>query len=201
MKWKIDLNIVESYKAFAAGILIGFGVIINSVTANPIVGAVLFSFGLLAIIALKLPLYTGRVGFWKEPTLFPEMLVANVAGALGATVCYAIATPDYLTLISNIGAHKFEKTYLQMLFCGILCGALIHFAVKIKQTPITIFAVVIFILIGAEHCIADFPFLMTNFSLVNLIKWFIIVLGNSLGALFIEKLTKEYNYEICSNNS
>ena len=56
MKLKIDSNIVKNYKtAFAAGILIGFGVIINSTIFNPIIGSLFFSFGLLVIIALKLP--------------------------------------------------------------------------------------------------------------------------------------------------
>lgn len=202
MRWKIDLNTVKNYKtAFAAGLLIGFGVIINSVTADPIVGALFFSFGLLAIIALKLPLYTGRVGFWKDPATFPGMLIANVAGALTTIACYVIANPAFHTLIVNISMHKFEKTYLQMLVCGILCGALIHIAVKIKQVPVIVLAVAIFILIGAEHCIADIPFLMVNFNLANLIKWILVIIGNSLGALCIESLTKEESHEVCTNNS
>ena len=37
-------------KAVVAGFLIGLGVIINTLAANPILGAILFSFGLLTII-------------------------------------------------------------------------------------------------------------------------------------------------------
>ena len=36
--------------AAVAGFLIGLGVVINTLAANPILGAVLFSFGLLTII-------------------------------------------------------------------------------------------------------------------------------------------------------
>ena len=67
---------------------------------------------------------------------------------------------------------------------------LIHFAVKNKQTIITIFSVMIFILIGAEHCVADFPYLLFNFSFINVIKLFAIIIGNSIGAILIERLSK-----------
>ena len=68
---------------------------------------------------------------------------------------------------------------------------LIHFAVKNKITILTVFAVMVFILIGAEHCIADFPYLLFNFSWLNLLKFLSIVLGNSLGAILIEGLCKQ----------
>ena len=75
---------------------------------------------------------------------------------------------------------------------------LIHFAVKCKTIPITFLAISIFILIGAEHCIADFPYLLINLSLINIIKWIIVVIGNSVGAILIEILTTEKINEICN---
>ena len=47
----------------------------------------------------------------------------------------------------------------------------------------------IFILIGAEHCIADFPYLLFNFSIINIIKFISIIIGNSIGAILIERLS------------
>ena len=76
---------------------------------------------------------------------------------------------------------------------------LIHFAVKIKSIPVTFLAIAIFILIGAEHCIADFPYLLVNFNLINLIKWAVIIIGNSIGAIAIEILTTEKIDEICKH--
>ena len=52
--------------AIVAGFLIGLGVIINTLAANPVLGAFLFSFGLLTIIELKIPLFTGQIGFISE---------------------------------------------------------------------------------------------------------------------------------------
>ena len=46
----------------------------------------------------------------------------------------------------------------------------------------------IFILSGYEHCIADFPFLLVNLSIENIAKFLMIILGNSLGAIFTYNL-------------
>lgn len=56
------MNIIIK-KSILAGILIGLGVIINLQSENPIIGALLFSFGLLTIIRMQLNLYTGKIGF------------------------------------------------------------------------------------------------------------------------------------------
>lgn len=64
-------------------------------------------------------------------------------------------------------------------------------AVYAKDTVIVVFCIMIFILSGYEHCVADFPFLLLNLSVENLIKFLLIVLGNSVGSiltyLLIEK--------------
>ena len=50
-------------KSIVAGFLIGLGVIINTLASSPVLGSFLFSFGLLTIIDLQLPLFTGQIGF------------------------------------------------------------------------------------------------------------------------------------------
>ena len=200
MKWKIDLNTVKNYKsAVAAGILIGLGVIINSAVANPILGALFFSFGLLTVIKLSTPLYTGKIGFYQNKTLI-GVLIGNLIGITAAILIYWCANPDFINVLTQTAAIKFSKGFFQMFYCGFLCGMLIHFAVKAKDSIITVLAITIFILIGSEHCIADFPFLLAKFNLANLIKWGLIVFGNSVGAMFIEFLTEKKD-EICSDNS
>ncbi len=201
MKLKIDSNIVENYKtAFAAGVLIGFGVIINTTIINPIIGSLFFSFGLLVIIALKLPLYTGRIGFVNRKD-YPGMLISNLIGVMSTIIVYVSAKPSFTSAITDTSQIKFSKTFMEMFLFAILCGMLIHFAIKAKEYPVTILAIAIFILIGAEHCIADFPFLIFNFTIVNFIKWVLVVIGNSLGAIFAEYITTENKNEICSDNS
>lgn len=178
--------------AAVAGCLIGLGVIINTLAANPILGAFLFSFGLLTIIYMQLPLYTGQIGFIKEKKILDLfwILIFNFIGIFLITI---LKSPDknFIMTLQNKANIKFSKTILQMLTDGFLCGMLIHFAVKCKYYILTIMAVMIFILIGAEHCIADFPYLIFSFSLENCLKFFMVIMGNSLGAIFLENMLKK----------
>ena len=201
MKSKTDINTVGNYRqAVVAGMLIGFGVIINTIMVNPIIGALFFGFGLLAIIALGIPLYTGRIGFYQDKTLV-GVLIGNLIGVVVTIFIYLCANPDFHNALVQTAQIKFTKNYFEMFCYALLCGMLIHFAVKIKQVPVTILAIAIFILIGAEHCIADFPFLLAHLNLENFIKWCLVILGNSWGAMYIELMLAERKDEICSDNS
>ena len=185
-------------KSILAGILIGLGVIINLQSEMPAMGALLFSFGLLTIINMQLNLYTGKIGFFKELNYFPfttmvfliTILIFNCVGIAATIGLYTLGNQSFIGIISAAAASKFAKTALTLFINACFCGALIHFAVKNKVTILTIFAVMIFILIGAEHCIADFPYLLFNLSPINVLKFAFIVLGNSIGAILIERLSK-----------
>lgn len=183
------------FKSIIAGILIGLGVIINTLSTSPELGAMFFSFGLLTIIKLGIPLYTGRIGFYdlsKEKTknLF-IILIGNLFGIINCIFLYSFSNTDFLNILMTKANIKFEKDFLTMLVAGIFCGSLIHFAVKTKNQIITILAIMIFILIGAEHCIADFPYLLATTNPLNWLKFLGVIMGNSLGAIFIENMLKQ----------
>ena len=181
-------------KSLLAGILIGLGVIINTQMQVPIIGPMLFSFGLLVIINMQLNLYTGKIGFvtsFKEAPFLSTVLLFNLIGIAATVGLYTLANNSFVELISATAATKFSKSILTLFINAIFCGMLIHFAVKNKIHIFTIFAIMIFILIGAEHCIADFPYFLFNFSLINLIKFISIIIGNSIGSILIERLCKE----------
>ena len=186
MRSKNDSSTARNCNSIVAGILIGLGVIINTQTQPPVLGALLFSFGLLTIIHLKLPLFTGRVGY-MEKGLF-SIIFFNLYGIAMTIAFYLLTNEDYVFILNNAAETKFSKTYVQMLFGGFFCGMLIHFAVKCKTYYITSMAVIIFILIGAEHCIVDFPYLFCVFNFTNLIKFILVIIGNSIGAIFIERM-------------
>lgn len=179
-------------ESIIAGILIGLGVIINTLSNVPELGAMFFSFGLLTIIELGIPLYTGRIGFYdlsKEKTInLFIILIGNLFGIILCVFCYNFSNPDFFTMLMSKAEIKFEKTFIQLAGASIICGTLIHFAVKAKNYIITILAIMIFILIGAEHCIADFPYLLMTTDPINWLKFLTIIVGNSLGAIFIENM-------------
>ena len=178
-----------------AGILIGMGVIINTLTSTPELGALFFSFGLLTIIELSIPLYTGRIGFYdlsKEKTKnLGIILIGNLLGILFCIFCYQFANPEFFNTLSAKAMIKFDKGFVECAAAGLFCGALIHFAVRAKQHVTTILAIMLFILMGAEHCIADFPYLLMTTNPLNWLKFLLIVLGNSLGAIFVENMLKK----------
>ena len=180
-------------KAATAGFLIGLGVIINTLAANPVLGAFLFSFGLLTIIDLQIPLYTGQIGFIKQKSKkdLLNILLFNIIGILFCVGLFIIKDDNFAAIITEKAISKFNKNYLQIFIDGFFCGTLIHFAVKCKKQLMTSMAVIIFILIGAEHCIADAPYLMMNLTLTNLLKFLLVVMGNSLGAILIENVLKK----------
>ena len=175
-----------------AGVLIGIGVIINTTLTIPVLGALLFSFGLLVIIELKLPLFTGKIGFVLkgQKGLF-LIFLGNMFGIILTIVIQYCGNPDSLARLTSVAATKFSKDFGSMFCCGVMCGMLIHFAVKAKQFYTTIMAIMIFFLIGGEHCIADIPYFIFNISLINFLKLLVVVIGNSFGAICVEHLMME----------
>lgn len=180
-------------KSILAGILIGLGVIINLQSEIPALGALLFSFGLLTIINMQLNLYTGKIGFFdniniNDGKFLFHTLFYNCVG-IGLTIAlYALGNQNFIDTILTAANIKFSKDILTLFINACFCGALIHFAVKNKTTILTIFAIMIFILIGAEHCVADFAYFTFVPNGINTIKFIAIILGNSLGAIVIERL-------------
>ena len=179
--------------AAVAGFLIGLGVVINTLAANSVLGAVLFSFGLLTIIQMRLPLYTGQIGFIKEKKKSDliKIFIFNFIGIIFVLLLKSISDSNFILILSEKATLKFNKDILSMFIDGFFCGTLIHFAVKCKQPILTIMAVTIFILTGSEHCIADLPYLLCVPSLLNLLKFFMVVMGNSLGAILLENMLKK----------
>lgn len=181
-------------KSILAGILIGLGVIINLQSQIPELGALLFSFGLLTIINMQLNLYTGKIGFFSDIKQWKFLLSILFFNCIGITIIiflYNFGNPDFINIISAAAATKFSKSIFTLFINACFCGMLIHFAIKNKMIILTIFAIMIFILIKAEHCIADFPYLLFNLSLINIFKFIAIILGNSLGAIMIERLSQK----------
>lgn len=172
-----------------SGILIGIGVNINTFLSNKYVGAMLFSFALLSIIKLQLMLYTGQIGFLiNKKFSIIEYIIMLIGNCLGVFVSmfFIIQTKSQSEVkqMIDIANTKFSHTYLEVFICGLFCGVLMFIAVKCKDTVITTFCIMIFILSGFEHCIADFPFLiLSKFSIEYLIKFVLIVMGNSVGSI------------------
>lgn len=174
-----------------SGILVGLGVISQLQIQNTYISAMLFSLALLVIIECNLKLYTGRIGFFKitEIKNLILILLCNLLGVIIPIFCLIYKSGIYEKMI-NVSNMKFSNGYIELFLCAFMCGILMFIAVYCHKPIITIFCIMTFILSGYEHCIADFPYLLINFNISHFVKFLCIILGNSLGAICINKIIK-----------
>lgn len=178
-----ELKILK--QSVLSGILIGIGDVVNLSSDIRYIGALMFSLALLTIIQNGLPLYTGRIGFIKDYkiTYLLKVLVCNLVGSVIPVLITSFCRKDIYEAVLAGSEAKFSHGYLELLLLGMMCGVLMLVAVYTKKELITVLCIMVFILSGFEHCIADFPFFVMNFSGENLLKFLCIVLGNSIGSI------------------
>ena len=146
--------------AIIAGICISIGCVVN-LRVGGVAGAVLFAFGLLAVVHYKLKLYTGTAGFIRAKgdwTMITYVLIGNIIGcALTALVCtYAqpdILPPDIAIVQSRLAKGPFA-CFLLAIGCGFIMTTAVQFGREGKFLPL-LFGVPVFILCGFAHSIAD----------------------------------------------
>ena len=178
---------------------------------NPVAGAVLFSFGLLGILAFNFKLYTGAVGYLavqrrNMPRYLVELLLiwsGNLAGcflvgtAMRHTRCFA-GIGEKVAAISDAKLADSPQSILVLAF---FCGMLMFTGVDlfrrenlppVVRTVMVFLCVTVFILCGFEHCIAN----MYYFSAAAVWNWdtllmvLVMTLGNSLGGMLLPACEK-----------
>lgn len=142
-----------------AGICISIGCIANISCENRYVGAVLFSFGLLAVCTFGYDLFTGKICYLDNWLDLALILLGNLLGsALTAIVFYGCVSNKHQEKIVTICETKLNEPLLSTFLLGVLCNIMIYFAVegfKHKQVLLLIGGVSIFVLCGFEHCVAN----------------------------------------------
>ena len=175
--------------AFLAGVCISVGCVVN-LRVGGVAGAVLFSFGLLAVLHYKLKLYTGTAGFIRAKgdwTMLIAVLLGNVI-ACGVCACaMAYAQPDILLPDTAIVETRLAKgpfaCFLLAIGCGFIMTTAVQFGREGKFLPL-LFGVPVFILCGFTHSVADaFYFLAVPhmISIQLLAIYLAEVLGNFIG--------------------
>lgn len=178
-------------KAIYAGVMIGFGGIVYLSVENKVVGAFLFSFGLLTIVNQKFNLYTGKVGFVsskQEAIDIPIIILGNLVGAWIMAALAKLAGVNITT--TELWAKKLNNTPLHLFVLGIFCGILMYLAIDNNNKSggkqlFVILPVVIFILSGFEHSVADmfYLFMADAYDVKSFVYLFIIAVGNGVGAV------------------
>lgn len=189
--------------AIYSGLCIGIGGMVFLGCENKVVGAFMFCIGLLTILIFGFNLYTGKVGYivQNKPAYIGEVAIVwlgNFAGTyIMALLCKFTRIGDGLVAkCQTMVDIKLNDSLLSLFILAIFCGMLMFIAVDTykknvekKDTLITVVAmlgVVVFILAGFEHCIAD----MFYFALVGAFPeaipaLLIMTLGNAVGGNLI----------------
>lgn len=191
---------------FRSSILSGIAVAIAGwgfLAVPNIIGAVLFSFGLLTVVNYKLKLYTGTAGF--VPLRYDDgrsrwlKAIGELLFILGANI-FGCLLVSLLTRLSpmELGeqAQKILESRLAIgplhagllaIGCGFIMTTVVTFAREGK--PLTLlFGVPLFINCGFPHCLADAFYYMTvplDYTLAHLgevaVLYPCLVIGNFIG--------------------
>lgn len=196
---KKNINIL--FKGIYAGMMIGIGGTVYLSISNSIIGAIFFSVGLLTICIYKMNLYTGMIGYIIENKLnyIVTLLLTLIGNFIGTMITSLLVLNTRIANLSvrakEISAIKINDNYLSIFILSIFCGMLMYIAVntfkKGKDSIVRYLAificVIVFILSGFEHCIANMYYisLAKLWSLKAVLSMLIMILGNSVGSIFI----------------
>lgn len=191
--------------AVLAGIAIGLGGLVFLSVDNKVIGSFLFTIGLFTVCTMGFNLFTGKVCYtFQNDTAYkiglPVIWLGNLVGT-GLTAGCAWMTrvaPAVSEKAMGLCQTKLGDTYASLFFLGILCNIFIYIGVEgYKSNPhefgkylALVFGVMVFILCGTEHCVADmFYFWMAGaWSGQAVVRLLVITLGNAVGGVLLPLL-------------
>jgi formate/nitrite transporter FocA (FNT family) len=203
MKYNIEILI----KSILAGIMIGIGGTIYLSLDNKIVGSILFAIGLFIIVVYSFNLYTGKMGYLINnfnKKYIRELIITLIGNFIGTFfVGFVLRYTRIYTSISDKAKGlvdiKLNDTLISILILSFFCGILMYLAVNtykevkdIGKYLAVFLGVIVFILCGFEHCIANMYYfsVSSTWSLNTLLYLLVMILGNSLGGILIPLCNK-----------
>ena len=196
-------------KTFVSGILAGISIAIGGLVFlsvdNRVIGAALFTVGLFSVCSFGFHLFTGKVCYVFQndreyAIALPFIWLGNLVGT-GLVAGFATLTRAGAGLsekAAGLCETKLSDSFVSLFFLGILCNILIYIAVegygKIQHETgkylALLFGVMVFILCGTEHCVADmFYFWMAGaWSGRAAASILVITAGNCVGGVLLPLL-------------
>ena len=115
-----------SASSFLAGVCISIGCVVNLMVGGGVIGAILFTFGLITVVHYKYSLYTGTAGFvesWKDILiLFWWIFCGNFVGCWISAEVVSYAIPDLIDKANDIIISRSHVNMWQAMIRGIFCG-------------------------------------------------------------------------------
>ena len=185
--------------AILAGAAIAFGGVAFLSVENKILGALFFTVGLFTVCTFGLHLFTGKVCYvFEQDKAYALSLPLIWLGNLTGTA--VVAAMVRLSRIAGICERavtmcrtKTDDSLLSLFILGVLCNIFIYIAVEgFKNNPHEIgkylalfFGVMVFILCGYEHCVADMFYFWAAgiWSVKAVLCLLTVTLGNIIGGI------------------
>ncbi len=192
----------------ASGICIGIGATAYLLCSSKLLGAFLFVVGLCTVLLYGFKLFTGMVGYLidNKPMYILTLLVVWLGNFLGTFVTACVLKFTRLSealsaTAGNVVAAKLADSHLSLLILGVFCGILMFLGVdSYKKYSLSkdftaifmsVMCVVVFIVAGFEHCVADmYYFAVAGRLLEGLPAIAVITLGNTLGGSVMPILSR-----------
>lgn len=189
--------------AIMAGAFIAMGGVVFLSLDNKIVGAFMFSLGLFAVCTLKYNLFTGKVGYLfcnDVKTYLPWCLMVWVGNLVGSIIVAELVrltrvAPGIIEKSTKLVQVKADDTLISLFVLGIFCNIMVVHAVdqylnnphEIGKYLGIIMSIMVFILVGFEHSIADMFYIQMArmWNSQTIIALIVITLGNVLGGILI----------------
>lgn len=183
-------------RSFLGGVMIAFCGYGYFTIANKYLGAFLFSLGLLTILIKELSLFTGkiyRLNLSNSANVKDKLstLFCNWVGASAVGITFRLNTRLRTDVL---WASKISNSWPTVFILSFFCGVLMYLAVTLynkEHNPLyVIMPIMMFILTGCEHCIANMFYicLLDQIGLEHLLYIFINIIGNALGSIVFFKL-------------
>lgn len=204
---KAKTALSQFINAVIGGMMIGIGGCVSLSCDNKYVGSALFSLGLFAIIQFGFGLYTGKIGYvpLRKPAYLSECLFTLLGNALGTFIdAILLRQTRIFTAISEKAAASVDvktgdslvSAFILAIFCGILMFTAVENARlsnaaggHVEKTVGTMLCIMVFILCGFNHCIADMFYIFLTGTLGEAAAYLpIVIVGNSLGGMLFPLL-------------
>lgn len=195
-------------RSFMTGIAIAIGGTVYLSCGNKYLGAFLFGTGLFVILSFGFNLFTGKVGYAveREPAYLGELAVIWAGNFAGAAAAAFLILQTRISGISQkaeeLSNIKLSDRPLSIFILAFFCGILMFIAAdgnkniknQLGQILAIFLPVVVFIISGFEHCIANMYYftLSGSWSAKALGYMLIMTLGNAAGGMLIPLVKKGF---------
>ncbi len=196
--------IKQSLYGVIAGVCIGIGGTVYLSVTDKLVGAFLFSLGLLTIVVFGFNLFTGKVGYipLRKPGYVLEVLctlVGNVVGSAMAAwgvrvsrIGEQLRVNVHSSVLSKVNDGLFSSFVLAV-FCGMLMFIAVEGFRRSNEKGYTgvapvmvMLPVAVFILCGFNHSVADMYYLFLFGFEARFVPYLLtVILGNAVGGMLI----------------